>query len=661
MANAGTVEIDFAAETAKFTAEVKKMRAELRALQTDVGQIAKRLENFGNALKGSIAGTAVIAGFRAIIKATEESEAATAQLESAVKSASVSVRLSVGDFQAFAKQMQATTTFTDEAVSSVETILLSFRSLSGQTILNATSAVLDLSTRMGVDLTSAARLVGRALEDPEKGLTALARSGVIFSQSQQATIKTLVAMGQKAQAQALILQELEKRFGGAAAAARDTLGGSLTALANQFGDLFEGDKNSFSKATKSINALTAALNDPKIKDGFDNLISAAAQSLSLAARLAIALTQLGRGIGSIVSPAGSELTLVQALQEELKIRQVEFKERVKAGVLSQQELIAERTYIETLKQRIQIAKDLEGAAARRLAIQKLEAVTTTVSQLDDPNSNEAILAKLKNQEAILELRAKALTASINSAGAFLDSLDRQLGDGEHRLTELNEIQRKQQREAQAQVSKEGLDIATAEFDRRLRLEQELTDETLKQARQRSIIEQQAARERIAVATNAAIAAVGVLGFIVGGHKNANKAIELANKAATIKQIIIDTKGAVMATLKYFGGTPIGYAAAAAVAAFGALQIKGVLSADSSFNVNVPTGNFGGSSVGTSVTNETANAQPRSTTEIQIQVVGGAVDPETAKRIAEALKDVIDNANVRIIGPKSEQARDLVRQ
>lgn len=657
MANAGTVEIDFAAETARFTSELKKVRADLKSLQTDVGQISKSLSSFGTALKTSVAGTAVIAGFRAIVKATEESEAATAQLESAVKSASVAVRLSVSDFQAFAKQMQATTTFTDEAVAGVETILLAFKSLSGQTILNATSAVLDLSTRLGTDLTSSAKLVGRALEDPTKGMSALARAGVVFSQSQQAIIKSLVATGQKAEAQALILKELERRYGGAAEAARNTLGGALAALGNQFGDLFEGDKDSFKKATSSINALTTALNDPKVKQGFDNLISAASQSLGVLARLGIALTQVGSGIGTFFAPVGSDKSAVEALQRELQIREdILIRHRV-SGFFQQQELDNEKAYIETLKQRIEIARQIEASTARRVAAQKLEPVSVTVSRIGG-EADDDTLAKLKTQQDILDLRQKALTASITSAGAFLDSLDKQLGDGEHRLTELNELARKQQREAQAQVAQDSLDVAVAEFDRKLRLEQELTSAKLEEERRRVVIERAAAEERKAIALDAAIKSVAVLGFIVGGHKNANKAIELANKAAAIKQIIIDTKTAVMKTLSYFGGTPWGYAAAAAVAAFGALQIKGVLSADSTFNVNVPTGNFASTQVGSSVVQSTTE-QAATRGQVTIQITGsGVIGPETARIIAEAVKDQVDHYDVRIIGKNSGQAEDL---
>jgi hypothetical protein len=653
MANAGTVEIDFAAETAKFTAELKKVRADLKLMQTDVSEISKSLSGFGTALKASIAGTAVIAGFRAIVKATAESEAATAQLEAALKSASTTVRLSSEQFQAFAKQMQNTTTFTDEAVLGVQSILLAFRSLSGQTILSATSAVLDLSTRLGTDLTSAARLVGRALEDPEKGLSGLTRAGIVFSRSQQEVIKNLVAMGQRAKAQEIILNELQKRFGGAAEAARNTLGGALTSLQNTVGDLFEGDKSSFSSATKSINDLSAALSRPDLKEGFNNLIASAAKSLELMARLAIAVDSFGGVIAKLFVPVGSELSAVQALEQQLRIReQLLVRHRV-SGLFQDEELQKEAQYIETLKQRIVIAKQLEEIASRRAAAQALEPVSVTVSPIE--GREDDTLTKLKREQELLEIRQKAITASIATAGNFLEGLDRQLGDGKRTLTELNEEARKLQQQSREDFAEQLINASVAEFDRRLRLEQQLTEETAKEQRKRVLLEQAAAAERVKVGQDAAIKSVAILGFLVSGHKSANKAIELANKIATIRQIVIDTKGAVMATLKYFGGTPWGWAAAAAVAAFGALQIRGVLAAETTFSIPAAA-NFNSTPVNTAVANS-AESAPVSRTVIQVQV-NGVMTPESAIHVADALKDVIDNADVRIISPRSAQAQDL---
>jgi hypothetical protein len=61
---------------------------------------------------------------------------------------------------------------------------------------------------MGTDMKGAAIQVGKALQDPVHGISALRRVGVNFNESQVETIKKLVETGQAAKAQGLILAEL---------------------------------------------------------------------------------------------------------------------------------------------------------------------------------------------------------------------------------------------------------------------------------------------------------------------------------------------------------------------------------------------------------------------------------------------------------------------
>jgi hypothetical protein len=117
-------------------------------------------------------------------------------------------------------------------------MLLTFDKIRGVEFDRATQAVTDLAARMGGDLQGAAIQVGKALQDPTTGLTALRRSGVSFSESQIESSRAL-RHGAGGEGQRVILKELEHQFGGSAAAARDTLGGALEGLKNAFGDLFE--------------------------------------------------------------------------------------------------------------------------------------------------------------------------------------------------------------------------------------------------------------------------------------------------------------------------------------------------------------------------------------------------------------------------------------
>jgi hypothetical protein len=80
--------------------------------------------------------------------------------------------------------------------------------------------------------------LGKALNDPVANLSALSRSGIQFSDEQKEVIKSMAETGRLAEAQTLILDELNKQYGGSAEAAAKADGG-FTQLANAFGDLQE--------------------------------------------------------------------------------------------------------------------------------------------------------------------------------------------------------------------------------------------------------------------------------------------------------------------------------------------------------------------------------------------------------------------------------------
>ncbi|WP_299589739.1 hypothetical protein, partial [uncultured Microbulbifer sp.] len=135
--------------------------------------------------------------------------------------------LSSEELQNLAGTMQQLTTFGDEAVMEMEALLLTFTNIQGEVFKRATPAILDMSVAMGTDLRSSAVQLGKALNDPIKGISALSRTGIQFTDAQKSTIEALVESGRTAEAQGLILEELEKQFGGAAEAAADTFGGAL--------------------------------------------------------------------------------------------------------------------------------------------------------------------------------------------------------------------------------------------------------------------------------------------------------------------------------------------------------------------------------------------------------------------------------------------------
>lgn len=131
-----------------------------------------------------------------------------------------------------ADSLSTVTRFSNSAVLATENLLLTFTAISKDQFPQATKVTLDMAQALGEDTKSAAIQLGKALQDPVLGVTALRRVGVNFSKSQVDVIKHLVATGQTAKAQQLILAELQREFGGSAEAAGKTFAGSLAILNN---------------------------------------------------------------------------------------------------------------------------------------------------------------------------------------------------------------------------------------------------------------------------------------------------------------------------------------------------------------------------------------------------------------------------------------------
>lgn len=164
----------------------------------------------------------------------------TAKVWVAGQAASASIsHLSRQAYIDLASSLQKITPFTDEAVLSAENMLLTFTKIGKEVFPDATKIVLDMSTALGQDTKASAMQLGKALNDPISGVTALRRVGVQLTDQQEKQIKAFVRAGDILSAQKIILGELTTEFGGSAEAAGKTFAGSLEILKNRGDDVLE--------------------------------------------------------------------------------------------------------------------------------------------------------------------------------------------------------------------------------------------------------------------------------------------------------------------------------------------------------------------------------------------------------------------------------------
>jgi len=217
--------------TAKLIIEIVTEAAQTKKALSDTGDGVKDLGN-----KAGIMGKALIAGAAAgaaglialgvhAFEAASESAKIGRETERVIKSIGAASWTSADQVADLSAAISDKTGADDEAIQSGANLLLTFANIKnevgeGNDVFDqATGLALDMSTALGTDMSGAAVQLGKALNDPIKGITALSKAGVSFSEDQKAQIKLLTESGDLLGAQKIVLAELNKEFAGAAEAA----------------------------------------------------------------------------------------------------------------------------------------------------------------------------------------------------------------------------------------------------------------------------------------------------------------------------------------------------------------------------------------------------------------------------------------------------------
>lgn len=206
-----------------------------------------------NAMKDAVMGS---------VAAFAEAERAQVRLEAVIRATSGAAGFNGEQLAKMATKYQNLTGVSDEVIKQGQAILLTFKSVRGDAFERTLAAALDLSEAFGQDLKSSMMQVAKAMEDPERGLTALRRVGVTFTAEQEKMIRAMHEAGRTADAQAMILDVLEKQVGGTAAAVGGTLSGAWRKFKETLNDAQEVQGQTVVQTfrlTDALNVLTRAM------------------------------------------------------------------------------------------------------------------------------------------------------------------------------------------------------------------------------------------------------------------------------------------------------------------------------------------------------------------------------------------------------------------
>ena len=229
------------------TGDFKRGMAETRgiasktvgSIKTMGSQVKAAATSFAGLAAGVLSVGAAVSAMRDWTAAANEQEEAEMSLAAALKATAGAAKLSLAELKEYAAARQAVTTYGDEATLKMMSVLATFSNVQGDVFRQGVDLAQDLSAAFGQDLKASAIQVGKALNDPLTGLTALRRVGVSFTDDQKAMIKSFMEVNDVAGAQAVILEGLKQNVGGFAEAMAQTSSGQMAQFKNALGDVKE--------------------------------------------------------------------------------------------------------------------------------------------------------------------------------------------------------------------------------------------------------------------------------------------------------------------------------------------------------------------------------------------------------------------------------------
>jgi hypothetical protein len=222
MARGGNMIVTLVAQTKKFQDGLKSAGDRARGFGAVVGGAM----NMALGALGMLAG-ALVFFLPNFIKMGEEARKSELRLSNIAKQMNLfgeSTEAVTGRISKYAEELSFATGVDDEMIRSAQAVMLTFKNLAksadevGGPFDRATQASLDLAAAGFGSVEENAVRLGKALQDPIKGITALTRVGVTLTDEQKANIEALMAQNDLLGAQSIILEAIETQVGGTAEA-----------------------------------------------------------------------------------------------------------------------------------------------------------------------------------------------------------------------------------------------------------------------------------------------------------------------------------------------------------------------------------------------------------------------------------------------------------
>lgn len=232
---------NFSKTISQTTSNTKKFQSEIKKTQSGVKEMQATTSSAFSGILGTVAklGIALGAGvgIKTMITNASNAQATLAQMDAVLESTKSKAGMSKDALIDLATAQGNLTKFSKGTNEATENMLLTFTGIGKKVFPDTLVAVNNMSQALGQDTKSSAIQLGKALQDPVAGVTALQRVGVKLTSAQADQVKAFMKTGQAAKAQQVILKELNTEFGNSAIMAGRTFSGQLTILKNNLTEM----------------------------------------------------------------------------------------------------------------------------------------------------------------------------------------------------------------------------------------------------------------------------------------------------------------------------------------------------------------------------------------------------------------------------------------
>lgn len=233
----GSIKFDTKIDSSKLPSQLNGVKSQLKASFASMRDVM-----MGPVEAGKLIGDVILKigeKLGSMVAKAAEAERAQSTLKAVFTATGAAAWTSMGQLNDYADAMEASTLFDGKDITKMQSVLLGFKNITGEVFESASNQILNMSQVMGMDLTSSAQALGKALDDPINGIDSLSRQGFKFADADKAMLKGLIETGQMAKAQKYIIDQLGTTFGDAAQTATQNATGGFQAIRKEFEKISE--------------------------------------------------------------------------------------------------------------------------------------------------------------------------------------------------------------------------------------------------------------------------------------------------------------------------------------------------------------------------------------------------------------------------------------